>query len=146
MTECASKQLTRPFIVEFILLLSAKSRNVRNNVSAVPIKRYFGFIFQKVPPIWSKSVGSPRFSQYFQSIFLGALKESYCCPIKIMKRFKNDISPDSRYVWYTYEHFLGGKCRIKLKMGNNNHICFVCSHLSKSFYQTAVNPLVKEGL
>ena len=73
-------------------------------------------------------------------------KRNYCCPVKIMKRFKNDISPDSRYVWYTYEHFLGGKCRIKLKMGNNNHICFFCSHLSKSFYQTAVNPLVKEGL
>ena len=29
----------------------------------------------------------------------------YCCPVKIMNRFKNNISPDSRYVWYTYEPF-----------------------------------------
>ena len=29
----------------------------------------------------------------------------YCCPVKIMKRFKYNISPDSRYVWYTYEPF-----------------------------------------
>ncbi len=29
----------------------------------------------------------------------------YCCPVKIMTRFKNNISPDSRYVWYTYESF-----------------------------------------
>ena len=29
----------------------------------------------------------------------------YCCPAKIMTRFKNNISPDSRYVWYTYESF-----------------------------------------
>ena len=75
MTECASKQLTRPFIVEFILLLSAKSRNVRNNVSAVPIKSYFGFIFQKVPPIWSKSVGSggdaPDSASIFNQSFSG---------------------------------------------------------------------------
>ena len=28
--------------------------------------------------------------------------QNYCCPVKIMKRFKNNISPDSRYVWYTY--------------------------------------------
>ena len=34
----------------FMLLLSAKNRNVRNNVSAVPINRYCGFIFQKVSP------------------------------------------------------------------------------------------------
>ena len=27
----------------------------------------------------------------------------YCCQVKFMKRFKNNISPDSRYVWYTYE-------------------------------------------
>ena len=33
-----------------LLLLSAKNRNVRNNVSAVPIHRYCGFIFQKVSP------------------------------------------------------------------------------------------------
>ena len=32
------------------ILLSAKNRNVRNNVSAVPIHRYCGFIFQKVSP------------------------------------------------------------------------------------------------
>lgn len=30
---------------------------------------------------------------------------NYCCPVKIMKRFKNNISPDSRYIWYTYEPF-----------------------------------------
>jgi hypothetical protein len=30
---------------------------------------------------------------------------NYCYPVKIMKRFKNNISPDSRYVWYTYEPF-----------------------------------------
>ena len=41
---------------------------------------------------------------------------------KIMKRFKNSISPDSRYVWYTYESFQEEKCRKKLKMGKNNHI------------------------
>ena len=29
----------------------------------------------------------------------------YCCPVKIMTRFKNNISLDSRYVWYTYESF-----------------------------------------
>ena len=39
-----------------------------------------------------------------------------------MNRFKNNISRDSRYVWYTYEPFLEEKCKIKLKMGNNNHI------------------------
>lgn len=36
------------------LLVSAKNRNVRNNVSAVPINRYCGFIFQKVSPLFSQ--------------------------------------------------------------------------------------------
>ena len=26
---------------------------------------------------------------------------NYCCPVKIMKRFKNNISSNCRYVWYT---------------------------------------------
>ena len=32
------------------VLLSAKNQKVSNNVSAVPINRYCGFIFQKVSP------------------------------------------------------------------------------------------------
>ena len=35
----------------------------------------------------------------------GPLSIYDCCPVKIMNRFKNKISPDSRYVWYTYEPF-----------------------------------------
>ena len=34
----------------FQVLLSAKNQKVSNNVSAVPINRYCGFIFQKVSP------------------------------------------------------------------------------------------------
>ena len=37
-------------ILHLFLLLSAKNQKVSNNVSAVPINRYCGFIFQKVSP------------------------------------------------------------------------------------------------
>ena len=37
--------------------------------------------------------------------FSAANIKNYCCPVNIMKRFKYNISPDSRYVWFTYEPF-----------------------------------------
>jgi D-aminopeptidase len=47
---CARDYIVVARIIGFEVLLSAKNRNVRNNVSAVPINRYCGFIFQKVSP------------------------------------------------------------------------------------------------
>ena len=64
------------------LLLSAKNQKVSNNVSAVPINRYCGFIFQKVsPPLSSKSVASggddPDSASIFIQSFSGHSKKEY---------------------------------------------------------------------
>jgi hypothetical protein len=40
----------------------------------------------------------------------------YCCPVKTMKRFKNNISPDIRYVWYNMNHFRGKSGGESLKL------------------------------
>ena len=55
-TASAGDVLTFDWVVSSELLLSAKNRKVRNNVSAVPINRYCGFIFQKVSPLFSQRV------------------------------------------------------------------------------------------
>ena len=64
------------------LLLSAKNQKFSNNVSAVPINRYCGFIFQKVsPPLSSKSVASggddPDSASIFIQSFSGHSKKEY---------------------------------------------------------------------
>ena len=74
--------LEYPNIIKKILLLSAKNQKVSNNVSAVPINRYCGFIFQKVsPPLSSKSVASggddPDSASIFIQSFSGHSKKEY---------------------------------------------------------------------
>lgn len=66
----------------YYLLLSAKNQKFSNNVSAVPINRYCGFIFQKVsPPLSSKSVASggddPDSASIFIQSFSGHSKKEY---------------------------------------------------------------------